>query len=233
MKPENASRSVSSTSAADHRMADLATFANGIAHDIRTPLSVIRTNVYLLKQQAQEDSKAQRALKRIEEQVSAALHLLDGIQAFQRATQPSLQRVNLNEVVRRVAESSAVSEGSELKLELEENMPTITADPQLLDAALRGLIRNSVEAMLGGGVIRLLTCHERGQVSVVVEDTGSGIPEEALSRVFDPFFSTRRAQAGLGLTLVETVARVHGGKASLHSTPGKGTRVVLELPVEG
>jgi signal transduction histidine kinase len=218
----------------DQRLADLAKFANGIAHDLRNPLNVIRSNLYLLRGRIpDDDSKALRMVERIDDQVTAALRLLEGVQAFHRADHPQVQRVNLNEVVRSVADSIVLPEGYELRVEVEEALPLIAADPHLLDAALRALIRNAVEAVAGEGLIRLLTCRGNGSVRLVVEDGGPGIPEDVLPRVFEPLYSTRRSRAGLGLTLVEKVARAHGGRASLASAPGSGTRVTLELPLEG
>src|SRR6266542_6291617 len=79
--------------AGDQRMADLATFSSGLVHDIRNPLNVIRTNVYLLRQRlAEADPKVLRAVERIDDQVTVAMALLDGVQAFYRAEQPQFQR---------------------------------------------------------------------------------------------------------------------------------------------
>jgi signal transduction histidine kinase len=218
---------------ASQRMADLAAFADGVAHDIRNPLSVIRNNVYLLRQQpAGQEPRAERSFQRIEEQIDTALHLLNGVQAFSRARQPNWQRVSLNEAARALARSAPLPESFELQLELEEDLPAVTGDPQLLDAALRALLRNSVEAG-GGGVIRVRTRRKGEQLRLEAEDGGPGIPAEQLPHVFEPFWSTRRAHCGLGLTLVALVAHLHRGTASLSSREGAGTRVAIELPVEG
>src|SRR6188474_640515 len=88
---------------ADRRMEDLATFSDGLVHDIRNPLNVVKSNLYLVRQRLQtEDPKLLRALERIEDQVEAQERLLESAQAFYRANQPVMQRVHVNEVVRRV-----------------------------------------------------------------------------------------------------------------------------------
>jgi len=233
MNLENAPLATSASSPeADQRIADLAVFANGVAHDIRNPLSVIRTSVYLLKQGASsQEERSRKALQRIDDQVNAALHLLNGIQALDRVRQPTFQRVSLNELARSVAASTNLPDEYRVELDLEEEVPLLDADPQLLEAALRALIRNSIEALQGGGIIRLRTRQTNGNLHLVVEDSGSGIPEEVLGRVFEPFFSTRRAHSGLGLPLASQVALAHHGRAWVNSLEGEGTRVTLEFPV--
>ncbi len=212
------------------RLEDLALFANGVAHDVRNPLGVIRTNLYLLRQHAAgQDPKVQRLLHRIDEQVDAALHLLNGYQAFDRAAHPTPQRVSLNELVRSVAGTTPTPEGQALTMELAEEMPPIQADPQLLEAALRALIRNAIEAGAAGS-LRVRTTVGSGSVQLQVQDSGPGLTPEAARQAWDLFYSTRRAHCGAGLPLVARVAEAHHGRAWLTTGPGAGTTVTLELP---
>jgi signal transduction histidine kinase len=236
MQPENALRTPEDSAATpdsgvEARMADLATFTNGVVHDLRNPLNVIRTNIYLLRQRLTgDDPKATRAIDRIDDQVTAAMRLLEGYQAFYRSDAPTLQRVQVNEIIGNLEGALVLPEGIELVLSRGEDLPIVTADPQLLEAAVRALVRNAVEAMPAGGTLRIGAQSSEGSVSLVVEDTGAGIPEEVRTRAFEPLFTTRRAQAGLGLALVDKIARVHGGRARLDSAEGHGTRVAIELP---
>ena len=213
-------------------MADISTFANGIAHDLRNPLNVIRTNLYLLRQRVPiEDARAVRALDRIDDQVTASMRLLDGVQAFSRIEQPSFQRVNVNELTRDVLDTIPAPEGCEIAYEPAPEVPLVTADPHLLECALRALVANAVEAVATTGKVCVRTSGSPEHVRVEVQDSGPGVPEELLSRAFEPLFSTHRARSGLGLALVDRVARAHGGEAYLNSRPGDGTRAGLELPV--
>ncbi|MFN3652794.1 MAG: sensor histidine kinase [Armatimonadota bacterium] len=212
-------------------MADLATFADGLVHDIRNPLNVLRSNLYLLRQRLPEDPRTERALTRMDDQVTAALRLLEGVQAFYRADRPSMQRVQVNDLVRSVVESTPSQEGATVTLELADGLPMIPADPQLLDAALRALLRNAMDAVLQGGSVVVSTSTAEDTVSISVQDSGDGVPEEVLSQIFQPFFTTRRGRSGLGLPLVAKVARAHGGSARV-LTGGQGTRVELRLPIE-
>lgn len=212
-------------------MADLASFAKGVVHDLRNPLNVVEMNLYLLRQRLGEDQRALRLLQRISDQVPAIEHLLHGYLAFDGAAHPTFQRVRINEVVKSVADTTIVPDGITFSTDLAEELPITDADPQLLDAVLRALLRNSFRAMRTGGKLVIRTRHEGDQVQLLVEDTGTGIAEELIPQVFQPFFSTWEEHAGVGLPLVAQVARAHGGQTYLNTTPGEGTQVVLELPV--
>jgi len=218
--------------AAERKLADLATFAHGLVHDLRNPLNVIRSNLYLLRQRLPaDDPRATRSVDRIDDQVTVAMRMLEGVAAFYRADTPTVQRVQVNEVVRSVVATISAPDGAELQSDLQEGLPLVSVDPQLLDSAVRSLIRNALEALPHGGIARVTTAEAGGYVVIAVEDDGEGVPAEALPRVFEPLFSTRRARGGLGLALVAKIAAAHGAHASLESAPGAGTRAVLELPV--
>lgn len=217
--------------APDQRIADLELFVKGVVHDLNNSLNVIKTNLYLLRQRlAGGDAKMVRPLERIDDQVTAIRRLLEGHQAFYHAEQPVMQRVNLNDVARGVADSAAVPEGYDLQLALDPALPYVSADPRLLDAVLRALLRNSVRAMAGSGMIRMSTGADSSHVEIAVEDSGPGIPESLLPRAREPFVSGWPEHAGLGLALADRVAHAHGGELTIESKPGEGTRVAVWLP---
>ena len=230
MEHENSSPSPSGADL-EQRLQDLATFADGLVHDLRNPLGVIRNNLYLLRQRLpEEDARLLRSVERIDDQVTVATRILDGLQVFYRGSNPSLQRINLNDLVRNVADSVSLPEGVALEYALAEDLGLVSGDPQLLEPALRALLRNAVEALLEGGTIMVGTAREGDCVRVTVRDTGAGMPEDVLARALEPLYTTRRGHSGLGLALVDRVARGHGGRAFVASTPGEGTTAAVELP---
>lgn len=237
MLPETYSTSAAPTpeseNTVDERIAALAAFSRGVVHDLRNPLNVIVANLYLLRQRVDEaDVRTFRPVERMADQVRAMEHLLNGYLALEQADHPSMQRMQLNEVVEGVAGSLTLPQGCGLELQLDPALPPIKSDPRLLESVLRALLRNSVRA-LGGeeGDIRITTEAGPGCVVLSVQDSGSGIDAEVLPRVFEPFFSTWEGHAGTGLPLLAKVARVHAGECVVQTTPGAGTRVRLELPI--
>lgn len=217
--------------ASEARLRDVVSFSKGMVHDLRNPLNVIVANVYLMRQRlAGSDPRSLRPVERVADQVKAVERLLNGYLAFEQADHPVFQRSQLNDVVRGVAESLVLGEACRVELELEESLPLVDADPGLLESALRALIRNAVRAMGSEGTVRLSTGAVPEGVRLRVEDTGPGIEESLLPRVFEPFFSTWEEHAGLGLALVAKVARAHGGGCRLCTGPGRGTCVEMVLP---
>ena len=218
-------------------MADVAILADGVVHDIRNPLNVIRSNLYLLRQRlAEAEPRTIRSLDRIDDQVTAALRLLEGLQALYRSDHPQPQRVNLNELVCRVVESSP-QDHVEYRLGLAPDLPLVTADPELLEAALRAVLRNAQDAVMRAEsvperTVALETSSDASAVTLSVEDRGLGIPAEHLPRIFEPFFTTRRAHAGLGLALTAKILAAQGGSVRVESRPGAGTTVRLVLSRE-
>jgi signal transduction histidine kinase len=223
--------SPSPTDRNEQRLADLELFIRGVVHDLNNALNVMKTNLYLLRQRLPEDEvKISRPLLRINDQVDAIRTLLEGHQALYHASQPVRQRVDLRRLVEQVLQEGHVPEGYRVEVRAEEDLPPAEVDPRLVAAALRALLRNSVRAMSGSGEIQVRLARADGGVELAVADSGPGIPPEILDQAFEPFVSTWPDHAGLGLALVQRVARAHGGRATLYSSPEEGTRVSLFFP---
>ena len=117
------------------------------------------------------------------------------------------------------------------ELYLDESMPMIQADPDLLHRALRNLVLNSLDAMPSGGTLTVRTGHGDGVVGVEISDTGAGLTPEECERLFTPYYTTKRMGTGLGLAIVQSVVSDHHGKISVESAPGHGATFRIELPV--
>jgi signal transduction histidine kinase len=125
------------------------------------------------------------------------------------------------------------AEGRPIELEVDvEPGCALNGSPAALREAITNLIFNAVDALPGGGTIRLTAHIEGDQVVLEVRDSGTGISRDVQSRVFDPFFTTKGEHGtGLGLSIVKHVAQSHGGSIDVSSTPGKGSRFRLRLPI--
>jgi len=142
----------------------------------------------------------------------------------------------VNEIVEAVArlfQAQFQSQGSEAihcRMQLDQHLDPIAADPELLHRALSNLVLNAMDAMPKGGELTLRTHRDDGKVVIDVCDTGSGLTREECERIFTPYYTSKQHGTGLGLAIVQSVVSDHGGRISVQSEPGKGTTFVIELP---
>lgn len=218
---------------------ELATLAGGLAHEIRNPLSTIRMNLDLLAEDLEEEESGngRRMLQRVAKLKSECVNLEDILNAFlqfAKAGEPNLQAISLNdEVDEYLAFLTPQSEehNVQLRAHLDANLPQVKLDRTLIRQVLTNLGRNALEAMPNGGTLEFLTMPRDGGIALEVIDTGEGMDENTVSRMFQAFFSTRSGGSGLGLPTVRRIIEAHGGRIACESEPGKGTRFTILLPV--
>lgn len=222
----------------EDRCSELARLAGGLAHEIRNPLSTIRMNVDLLKEDLDEagDPHARRMLVRIERIQRECRHLEDILGAFlqfARAGELELSEDDLGQIVAdfiRFYEPEARRLGIELSPHIAADLPAVRVDGPLIRQTLLNLVLNAQQAMPAGGLLELLVYHRGGSVCLDVIDTGRGMDQVVQRRIFDPFFSTRPGGSGLGLPMVRRVVEAHGGTIACQSEPGRGSRFTICLP---
>lgn len=217
---------------AARRMNDLAAYTDQVVHDMRNYLNVIHSNAYLLRQRLTNlDDRSARNLDRINQQVDAALRYLGDMQGFYRLQRPELQRLDLAQIAAATAAAADLPELQRVEVETKGAPFAIDGDPVLLTAALRALLRNAADAQPEGGTISVDLEREDRTAFVRVRDSGSGFSNGVLSRATTPFFTTRSSHAGLGLSLVNEVARVHGGRLELENRRTGGAEARLYIPL--
>ena len=151
-----------------------------------------------------------------------------------RPLNAELRRGNINslisDLVNFVSFEMAES-GIELSLNLNENLPGPDFDEKLMKQALLNLIKNSAAAMCGGGKLTISTGIQENDIVISIADTGTGISEENLSKIFEPYFTTKEDGTGLGLTLVFKIVKEHQGEINVKSVEGEGTVIEITLPI--
>ncbi|MBI3325940.1 MAG: GAF domain-containing protein [Nitrospinae bacterium] len=214
------------------KLASLGSLTTGVAHEILNPLAVISGRVQLLLLRPEVPPDLQRVYHLLLDQVDRITRICDGMLHFARQKEPRFEPVDLNASL---VQTLALLE-SELRLRniavhtaVDPELPHIIADEGQLRQVFLNLLTNAMDAMPGGGNLHLAT--RRGEpVQVVVADTGCGIPPEHLSKIFDPFFSTKEMGTGLGLAVAHGIIQSHEGTIRVESPKGEGTTVVIELP---
>lgn len=151
-----------------------------------------------------------------------------------RPAQPQLKPDSLNDVVHKTASlllPELENRGIQSQLRLASDLPKAPLDATQMQQVLVNLVKNAMQAMTRGGTLTLQTGKTQDSVWVSVADTGAGIPQEQLTRIFEPFYTTKQKGSGLGLMIVQRIVRSHNGRIELESTEGKGTRFRIWLPL--
>ena len=195
------------------QLAVLGQLAGGVGHELRNPLGVIKNVAYLLHQLLSDpDPGFREALDTLDRGVESADRVIRALLDFARTKLPSRREVSLNDVVREALSRVTAPDSVSVRCELDETLPPILADPDQLGQVCSNLIDNAIQAMPEGGrLVVKTTRRSHTEVDISVADTGMGIPEENLERVFEPLSTTKVTGIGLGLALVRTFVEAHGG----------------------
>ena len=217
----------------------MTTMAAGIAHEIKNPLAAMKIHVQLLqrilsKKGVIDKESADRFLGVMEEEIdhlnSIAVDFLYAVKPMNTELRLSSINDSLQDLVS-FMEPEAKDKNIKLDVKLTEFLPRIELDPRYIRQALLNLVQNSFAAMPNGGILKLSSYLNGDFVTVSVEDPGTGIDEDKLSKIFEPYFTTKATGTGLGLTTVYKVMKEHNGDIHVRSEVGKGTCFILEFPV--
>jgi signal transduction histidine kinase len=220
------------------KMASIGLLAAGVAHEVNTPLTGISSFTQMLLQGADPDDPRTKVLEKIERQTFRAAKIVNGLLNLSRQAGPGSERgaVDLNAIVNDVLSLLEHQlEIGKIKVRRELASPAIFVRgvEHKLQQVFLNLFLNARDAMPKGGWLSITTRIEKGGAIAEVADTGSGIPSEHLSRIYDPFFTTKAIGkgTGLGLSITYGIVREHDGSLTCESAVGQGTRFVLSLPL--
>ena len=217
---------------------ELAELAGSLAHEIKNPLSVIRMNMDLLAEdfgepQSQRERRAINTIRVVHNQCARLEKLLDDFLKFARLQRLDLGPGDLNaqlEHVLALYRRQAEDQGVELIEVLDRGLPAVMLDPEPMQAALLNLVKNALESMPDGGTLTVITREIPSGVALDLIDTGCGIEDRTALRMFDAFYSTKDGGSGLGLPTARKIIEAHGGRISVQSQLGRGTKFTIELP---
>lgn len=235
------------------RVAAWRELARRLAHELKNPLFPLQITVENLlrsRNSAEFDEVFRESTATLLAELGNLKAIVGRFSDFSKMPQPQLQPVDVNDIARQVvglheAQFRMASGGPPLAapgvgadrvgrietlLALDESLPPVNADPDLLHRALSNLVLNALDAMPEGGTIAVRTSATPEHVRIEVSDTGSGLTREECERLFTPYYTTKRHGTGLGLAIVQSVVSDHGGSITVDSTPGKGTTFRIDLP---
>ena len=218
------------------KMASLGLLAAGVAHEVNTPLTGISSYTQMLLQQAPPDDPSTKVLEKIERQTFRAAKIVNGLLNLARPAQVDSGPCDINGVINDVLsllEHQFRTGSIQVRKELAPGAPIVQGVEHKLQQVFLNLFLNARDAMPKGGWLTIVTRPEADGAVVEVGDTGGGIPPEQLSRIYDPFFTTKEIGkgTGLGLSITYGIVQEHGGTITCESQVGHGTRFSIRLPL--
>ncbi len=222
------------------RVAAWRELARRLAHELKNPLFPLQLTVENLvrarmQSPDQFDEVFRESSRTLLAEIANLKTIIGRFSEFSKMPHPQLQAVQVNELLRGVAQlfqAQFQAPGRApitCNLELDPNLPPIPLDTDLMHRALSNLVLNAMDAMPQGGALALRSRAEHGKAIIEVADTGSGLTPEECERIFTPYYTSKQHGTGLGLAIVQSVISDHGGRIGVRSEPGQGTTFVIEL----
>ncbi|MDY6875442.1 MAG: ATP-binding protein [Chloroflexota bacterium] len=222
------------------KLAVLGQLAGGVGHELRNPLGAIKNAAYFLNMVIEEpEPEVKETLEILTQEVGTSERIISSLLDFARTRPPTRRKVDVNAVLQKALSRAPVPQNVQVVAQLDETLPAILADPDQLGQIFGNVILNGIQAMPEGGRLIIETLEisgklpQSGWVAVSFTDTGVGIPEENLGKLFEPLFTTKAKGIGLGLPVVKTLVEGHEGTIGVESDVGQGSTFTISLPLAG
>ena len=210
----------------------LGQLASSVAHEIRNPLCVIKNSIYFLNIRLKEhsDEKVTRHLKIMEENVNSAENIIGDLLDLARNNVSKLELADLNIILERVIANQSIPKNIKVVTKLEK-IPKMLLDPEHIQRVFVNVIQNAVEVMPKGGELIVGLLRIGDSVEISFKDSGVGISEENMKKLFTPLFTTKTKGLGLGLAICKQIVEGHQGDIVVKSKEGEGTLIMVRLPI--
>ncbi|MGD8893778.1 MAG: ATP-binding protein [Desulfobacterales bacterium] len=219
---------------AEH-LSSLGEMVAGISHEIRNPLGIIMSSSELLKKKMADYDPSNPIPNIIIEESSRLNNIITDFLNFAKPKTPTLTLCKIEDIIEKnitFLASQIKEEGYAIDKHYDNNLPEITADPDMLYQAFLNILINAMQAMPQRGKINVKICSSDNAVEIFFEDQGEGIAEDILEKIWDPFFTTKSKGTGLGLGIVKNIIESHGGSVQISNRSVSGAKVTVKLPVE-
>jgi signal transduction histidine kinase len=217
------------------RLAAMGHLVQGVAHEIRNPITTIGGFSSRLKKELPNSPKLQGYVNIIIDESKRLENLVTEVKEFAAVQSATMNPEDITKVVDQIIsgfEERARDQNIALDVRIDKDLPLTEMDKSQITIALSNIIENALECMPNGGQLTLESKHDSQYVMTSIKDTGCGIAEEDLDSVYDPFFTSKTRGAGLGLTMVHQIVMNHNGEIKIRSRKGIGTAVTLIIPVK-
>lgn len=210
------------------RISDMGALSARIAHDLKNPLSVIKNSIELMKMRTlNQNDKTNGDLERMERATVRISHQIEEVLEYVWPKPLDLRDSSLLDILNAVVSKINIQQ---VAIDLPKTDTSLICDSSKLEIVFSNLIMNAVQAMNGIGNIHVRTKNAEKAIIIEIEDTGPGIPQDILSKIFEPLFTTRQIGTGLGLVSCKSIIEKHGGVITVKTLINKGTTFIIELP---
>jgi PAS domain S-box-containing protein len=218
------------------KLSSIGLLAAGVAHEVNTPLAVISTYAQMLAKQVSGDDQKSRLLDKIAKSTFRASEIVNSLLNFSRTSPAEFREVDVNRALEEtisLVKHQLDKAGVRTELRFESESLVVTGNSGKLQQVFLNLVLNARDAMEAGGTLTIRTWSDGACARIRIQDTGQGIPQDHLPRIYDPFFTTKAARkgTGLGLSVTYGIVQEHGGAIEVQSEPGAGTLFHLEFPL--
>ena len=221
------------------KVAAVGQIAAGVTHEVKNPLNSLSISAQMLLKELAEKfgqgSSAYKSASLIRHEINRINNILEEFVKFAKFPEPQFYTNNINDVITEVTSlitSAAQDKDIKIKLSLQDDIPEFKFDARQFKEVIINLTQNAIKSLKNNGTLEIKTAASEKNVIISVKDTGEGIPEKYIDKIFTPFFSTKEEGLGLGLPIVQRIIESHGGKIECTSTIGEGTVFVISLPIE-
>lgn len=220
------------------KLAAIGQLAGGVGHELRNPLGAIKNAVYYVRRKVAKSELAQKEPRVLEfinimdEEISSSNKIISDLLGFSRVGKPSVLPVRIEKVIEDALSQVTIPENIELTEQLDSDLTEVEIDPDQIQQVLVNMIVNAVQAMPEGGKLTVGAKENGKLLNLEITDTGCGIPQESVDKIFEPLFTTRAKGIGLGLAVSKSIIDRHGGHVEVKSKVGKGTTFNIKLPLK-
>ncbi len=213
------------------KLALIGKLAGSVSHELRNPLGIISNSIYFLNMKLPAtDEKLKKHLTLIQDQSTRATKIINDLLDFARTKPGEPYNVSIHDVLKKTLVLVQKPEKIAVKIIAEPKLPKARLDPQRLQQAFLNIITNAFQAMVDGGELEIATTINGCMIEIAFKDSGVGIPDEDLPRLFEPLFSTKIHGVGLGLAIAKEIVESYKGKIEIQSTVGIGSTFTIKIP---
>jgi signal transduction histidine kinase len=220
------------------KLAAVGTLASGVSHELRNPLSAIKNAVFFLKRKLSNkespdiDARVIQFLDIMDKEIDRSTKIINDLLGFARVTALSKIPSDITVVVNEAMSRVKVAENIKVSKNLPSNLPMVMIDVNKTGQVFINMIENACQAMPDGGELKISTRESIGFIEIEITDSGCGIPEKSIKKIFDPLFTTKPKGIGMGLAVCHGIIEKHHGTTDVKSQEGIGTSILIKLPLE-